>query len=573
MLLTLALPTPALAAETTSTAPLAEEPTATLDAPVVPPAAELEPPASKLPAPRVAPRDTFESDDTPASARILLSPDIWTAMARFGAAPLLQSRTFHAADDALPDAADQDWVRFNIDDAAVASGMSLLIEAVSADPRVDPVVELYGPFGAGKVPGATAVSELAAASDGDIATDSAARAGFDDDPWFASRGSSAALTLDPSGNGAGTYFVRVRPYWAGADEGFGGGAGGYTLRVKAGLATRIQGRDRYETAVRVSAERYGNGELVGGACVVASGTGFADALAGSTLAGALRGPLMLVAPNALPAPVAAEIRRLGVSTVYVLGGPRAVGAAPATAIDRLPGVSVVRIAGRDRYDTAIRVAETAQGVVRARGEELAPLAFVASGASFPDALSAAPMAAYNVAPVLLTPPRLADARVLGALQRLGVQDAVLVGGGAAVSADVQRAIEARLGGGRVLRIAGADRYQTSRAFAAWAVAGGADGRVGTAAAPQAIEALQPASVGLASGTSFADALTGGVLCGMRGAPVLLTAPAKLSPGVLGYVDSLGATFAKSYVFGGSAAVSQAAMDHFDLLTTAWWGPQ
>src|SRR5690606_9744829 len=98
-----------------------------------------------------------------------------------------------------------------------------------------------------------------------------------------------------------------------------------------------------------------------------------------------------------------EVRRLGVSTVYVLGSTKAVGTRVARALDGIPGVSVTRVSGRDRYETAVRVAERARKLLRARGEDLAPVAFVASGEDFPDALAAAPLAAYNAAPVLLTP--------------------------------------------------------------------------------------------------------------------------------------------------------------------------
>lgn len=528
---------------------------------------------ASLPAAVAAPKDAYENDATPATARDLLAPDVWAGMSRFATTPLTQARTLHAADDARPDEADQDWLRFEVDDTAVSSGMSLLIEAVTSNPRVDPVIELYGPYPDGKLPSPTPVSALVAGDDGATQTDPVALAGFDDDPWFAGRGASAALVLDPGGDGAGTYFVRIRPYWAGASGGFGGGAGAYTLRVKAGLATRLAGKDRYSTAVAVSRERYGAGALAGGACVVASGEGFADALAGSTLAGAVRGPLLLTARRSLPSVVGAEVRRLGVSTVYVLGGTVAVGGKVAASLDKLPGVNVVRVAGRDRYETAVRVAERAAAVLRERGESLAPVAFVASGATFPDALAAAPMAAYNTAPVLLTPRANAQPGMMAALARLGVTDVVVVGGTPAVSAGVQRALARRLGSSHVRRLAGSDRFSTARAVAAWAVAGGADGRVGTSGSPASLRALQPASVGLASGVSFADALTGGVLCGQRGAPVLLTSPGKLSSGALGYGDSLGRTFLKSYAFGGSPAISQTALDHFDLLTTSWWGSQ
>ncbi|MDP2232889.1 MAG: cell wall-binding repeat-containing protein, partial [Actinomycetota bacterium] len=85
---------------------------------------------------------------------------------------------------------------------------------------------------------------------------------------------------------------------------------------------RIAGADRYLTAIANSKMAYRGGA---DAVVIATGTNWPDALGGSALAGALDGPLLLTTTSDLPDAVAAEIRRLGATKAYVLGGPGAVG--------------------------------------------------------------------------------------------------------------------------------------------------------------------------------------------------------------------------------------------------------
>ena len=94
--------------------------------------------------------------------------------------------------------------------------------------------------------------------------------------------------------------------------------------------TRLGGADRYATAVAVSAATYSPGVSV---VYLASGTGFADALAGAPAAGMQAGPVLLVTPTSIPAVVATELTRLHPARIVILGGTGAVSAAVQTAID------------------------------------------------------------------------------------------------------------------------------------------------------------------------------------------------------------------------------------------------
>jgi putative cell wall-binding protein len=353
----------------------------------------------------------------------------------------------------------------------------------------------------------------------------------------------------------------------------------WTLRAKRGLFSRLAGANRIETAVEMSRERYADGYLfAGGAVVLANAYSFADALAGSALAGALDGPLLLTSANALPAFVDEEIRRLESGRVYVLGGEGAVSTAVADAVAGIPDVEVIRVAGSDRIGTAAEVASATADVLAP--DEPASVAFLVNGYSFPDALSAAPMAAYNWAPILLTHSGYLDERVAEILDtsEFGITDVVIVGGPAAVSASVESEVGSLLGGAtHVRRIAGADRYETSRNFAVWAT--GAEtftDTVGTTADPDALFTLYYDHIGVASGENFPDALAGGVFCGLAGSPILLTRSRSLSPwiydgfsqlpvGETSYYESSDLMLLRSYVFGGASAVSDAVLLSLDLL--------
>jgi putative cell wall-binding protein len=103
-------------------------------------------------------------------------------------------------------------------------------------------------------------------------------------------------------------------------------AGG-TAIVSAGIETQLEGlypktvkrnfgTDRYETAVKINQDAFASSDTV----YLATGTGFADALAGSALAGWKNAPLYVTPSTCLKQSVLDEIKRLGASDVVLLGG-------------------------------------------------------------------------------------------------------------------------------------------------------------------------------------------------------------------------------------------------------------
>lgn len=310
--------------------------------------------------------------------------------------------------------------------------------------------------------------------------------------------------------------------------------------------TRIAGGDRLDTAVRISQKQWLNVDPKSSwgqaqtAVIATSGT-FPDALAGGPLAAYKRGPLLLTAPGTgLYGPADAEINRVVPKgrTVFILGGYAAV---PSSVDAQLigEGYKVQRFAGQTRFDTALQVAKFGLG-------DPAHVV-VATGTDFPDALSAGPLAAGpratevagqapQPAAVILTDGSsffdpTTSAYVRG---KLGTSDcdAVTAVGGAAV-----RALSGLAGGLCHSELAGGDRYETSaKVFG---------------------EFPQTYLVGVASGTTFADALTGAAYVANVQQPLLLTDPGSLPDSIGAYFDAMGKQAGIAYVdvFGGPKAIS------------------
>jgi hypothetical protein len=98
--------------------------------------------------------------------------------------------------------------------------------------------------------------------------------------------------------------------------------------------------DRYGTAARAAVEAFPGGATV---AVLASGEGFADALAAAPLAAFYDAPVLLTGRSSLPEVTRAALVELGVADVLVMGGPAAVGLEVTNALHG--GYQVSRVAG------------------------------------------------------------------------------------------------------------------------------------------------------------------------------------------------------------------------------------
>jgi putative cell wall-binding protein len=206
----------------------------------------------------------------------------------------------------------------------------------------------------------------------------------------------------------------------------------------------------------------------------------------------------------------------------------AVTTAPSKAGVTALAASVSRISGSDRYSTAIGISGQYQTGV--------PVVYVATGTNYPDALSAAPAAAVQGGPLLLTMPNQLPAAVRNEIVRLSPALIVVVGGDAAIDGNVYGQLASLAPA--IRRDSGVDRYQTSQAINR-----------------NAFPAGSTHTAFLATANNFPDALSASAAAGSTNSPVILVngGASSIDSATQGLLASLGVTSAK--IAGGTAVVS------------------
>lgn len=209
---------------------------------------------------------------------------------------------------------------------------------------------------------------------------------------------------------------------------------------------RISGGHRFETALYTAdvlkqekrMEQYD-------AVLIASGTNFADALAGSYLAVVKNAPILMSSGMAAIDAAMYEYIETNLAeqgTVYILGGTSAVSEAVE---EKLSNYNVVRLGGKTRFETNLAILEEA-GI---EDEDI----IIATGINYADSLSASSLGK----PILLVGNTLTaeQKELLGGLS--GNKIYIIGGTGA-----VKQAVEDEAGQyGDVKRLSGAHRYDTS----------------------------------------------------------------------------------------------------------------
>ncbi|QDO87374.1 hypothetical protein FNH13_02695 [Ornithinimicrobium ciconiae] len=245
---------------------------------------------------------------------------------------------------------------------------------------------------------------------------------------------------------------------------------------------RLSGADRYETSARISWSAFPHGADT---VYLARGDIFADAIAAGSLTD---GPILLVRScGAVPAAVAAEIKRVDPDRVVALGGTGSI--CQGTLEQAAAGRDTDRVAGGDRFETAALIGQRAfpQG---------AQTVYLAEHRDSVDAVAGGTL---TDGPILLVGngSTAVPEHTLAAIEALDPQEVVALGGTVAVT---DQALGVAGEGRHTDRVSGPDRYATSAAIADRAFPEGSSRTY------------------LTNGVSVADAVVGGALT--RG-PILL----------------------------------------------------
>ncbi len=344
---------------------------------------------------------------------------------------------------------------------------------------------------------------------------------------------------------------------------------------------------------------------------------YQDALSSSYLAGYLDTGTLLTPTTSLSSVTKQALRTLGITQVFVVGGPLAVTTTVVTAIETTPAyacggvtplktgghtvfIHVTRIYGETQYDTAQQIAQTVPrgevarlaftgayaGVNATKGNGLyndtaglastapatsaaVPTAILASGVEFQDAMAASALAYATHVPVLLTTATALSSQASAAIATLGIEQVIVMGGPLAVTNTVVTSLKAL--GVSVLRIAGKTYTDTAVQLARFlqnTVDSTGRGWNGNSNGSTTGALTR---VAVARGNGFTDGLAGAVITGHTRIPLLLTtSPTKVGTATTAFLKASGAsgkgvntdkaaTISSLTIFGGPLAVSPAVI--------------
>ena len=282
---------------------------------------------------------------------------------------------------------------------------------------------------------------------------------------------------------------------------------------------RIAGATRFETSMAIAdklkeklgVEKFDN-------IVITNGEGFADALSATYLAKVKNAPILIV--NESTADEISEYVKKNAAenaNIYIIGGE---GAVSKKIADKMPGKKI-RLHGESRFETNLEV-------LKAAGVENQDIA-LCNAYNFADALSVS--AAGK--PVMLVDNSL-DSAQIAYLKTLKSKKFYLIGGQNVVSKAVENEASKL---GKIERIAGSDRFATSRAVAEKFFTG------------------EHKKAYLTYGFNFPDGLCAGVLCAVDNSPLLLVSNENMEEAAA-YVTK--AKVQKCIVLGGDNLISSEA---------------
>lgn len=299
----------------------------------------------------------------------------------------------------------------------------------------------------------------------------------------------------------------------------------FTGKLPSGNTVRLDGKNRYLTAVEIAKRVNSKAAGKERALFLASGADFADGLALGALAANKGWPLLLTSKTSLPDPVSAFIKSVKPTHIYIGGGKGAVSGEVEAAVKTLaPDAQIHRFNGKDRYDTAAKIAECFP-----KGSD----AFVATGRNFADAVVAAGPAAKNGGAIVLTNGTAAT-QAGAALKTLQPKQIYMIGG--KWSTAETNKLSSSAGGAKTKNIFGKNRYATSAKVAT------------------SFYGKKPTTALFAVGTNFPDALAGASVSVIASAPVLLT-KSKCRPKD---IETVANGAGKKVLLGGSGVVSEAS---------------
>ena len=294
--------------------------------------------------------------------------------------------------------------------------------------------------------------------------------------------------------------------------------------------TRLGGYDRRDTAVQIAEHGWKTTSI---AVLAPSGDqNMVDALASSTLAKAVDGPILLADIDSVPASTLAELSKLKVTKVYLVSGTAVISTNVEAQLTKA-GIQSVRLGGYDRYATAVNIAKEVQKIKPF--QEIV----VANAFANVDAISIAPIAAAKGIPVLLVDKDSVPKVVSDFIKASGITKTYVIGGTAVVSDSVKNELP------NASRLGGYDLYDTNlevlKQFKNFIVGG---------------------SMFFANGsdTSLVDSLAGAPLAAKFGGAIVLSNKEAVPVNTKSFIQT-DITLKNPLILGGTAVMSDSAVQN------------
>ena len=284
---------------------------------------------------------------------------------------------------------------------------------------------------------------------------------------------------------------------------------------------RIYGSERYETSYKI----FEKGWETSDTAILVSGLDYPDALTSAPLASKYNAPILLSKNNSLNSqPNLKEILvNKGVKNVFIVGGTSVIPSSMDNELTSM-GISVKRLAGIDRYETAVAVANEV-GVTS--GE-----VSLVNGLSFADGLSISAIAAKNRSPILLTRTNEIPNVTKTFLNDNSITKTYVIGASGVVSDNLLGQLK------NPERLGGLDRYITNKLIL-----------------DRFKSELDLSEIYIASAFTFPDALSASALAGKNNNFVLLSNTFNVDSTVKSEISENKNSIEKAYILGGPAVIS------------------
>ena len=282
------------------------------------------------------------------------------------------------------------------------------------------------------------------------------------------------------------------------------------------LVHRIAGDTRYETAAAIAKEGWSQSDYA----ILAYGGNFPDALAAAPLARKYNAPILLTEAQSLTLITKQTLQDLKVKQVSIVGGNAVVSLTVANELRDL-GITVNRLAGNDRYDTAIEIAKQLGSV-----QEVV----VVSGNDYADALSISSITALGNSPILLVPKDYLTSSIKNYLSSKTITKTYIIGNTEQINESV--AIQFP----NVERITGIDKYARN-----------------IAVLKRFESSIDFSNIFMATGNGFADALAGSAYSARKAAPIVLV-DSSYNNATASYLNSKTSVIKRVNILGGEGVM-------------------